>query len=172
MTALLEMQSAYVVPRTSLEEALINSNEFPILRAKVLTRCLEERRYFLSEKNQGDVGEGIAQEDFEDNFFAGWDDGFLASYKHRSEIKPGKKRTSCDLKKLNPPTIIELKLFINNYRKVIEQEFGRKISFNEAYDHFNNRYFEGWRAGFKSGFCALGCPKRNDCNLAENYRVD
>ena len=174
MIALLEMKPEYAIPRTDLENKIISSKEFINKRKKILKKCLEEEKSVLS-KGNGDVGINIAQEYFQDNFFGGWDDGFLASYKHIVPIKNGEKLDICrnpDLFKIQAMELLEFveryKIHVNNSTNLKTSE---KLDFNNAFWYFDDRYGFGWKKGFKAGFCGLSCFKRDCCGIAEKYSI-
>ena len=67
-------------------------------QAEYLRKCIEEHKWYLSERAHKDVGWEVAQKDFLDVFFQGFTAGFRASYcgmvcKHRDNCVIGVKYT-------------------------------------------------------------------------------
>lgn len=170
--AILEMPPAPVLDR---EDDSRLGNDFHEKRRKILERCLEEDKWYLGIKNNGDVGFSKTEEDFLKNYFGGWDDGFLAAYNQEIQKKELHEYHIECLSKGKEDNFFNLQFksmrnFVERYRINLEEVMRKEVSEAEAFSHFQDRYFQGFASGFRAGYCGLKCRFRENCEKGHKYK--
>jgi hypothetical protein len=152
--------------------SLVDSGDFLEARNRALEICVDEDRYFISQREKRDVGNGFAEEHFMDNYFPGFDDGFAAAYQYRKpKDYEGKSNPDCLDASFFSLQIHEMRDFLRRYRKYEQERFQREVTLEGAFDDFVSTYFHGWVIGFKVGYCGLSCGRREKCVVGGKYIV-
>jgi hypothetical protein len=151
--------------------SLVDSVDFIQARTRALEICVEEDKYFVSERKHRDVGVGFAEEHFMDNYFPGFDDGFAAAYQYRKPLNHTEPNPRC----FGDPFIIlqrhEMWDFVRRFREYEEFRYKKEFTFEQAFEDFITTYFSGWRIGFRAGYCGLSCGSRENCEVGGKYFV-
>ncbi len=158
---LLSIKPQYLVEDSDLDLLAAVSPEFSEARESELEKCISEDKWHLSRKARHDVGEGVAEEHFMDNYFPGWDDGFRAAYFSSADGNSGGERHSYCLNKD----------YFEKIRKALGrflEKFKRNNRGNAEAD-FYSKYFNGWAVGFRVGYCGCVCADRDNCGIADKY---
>lgn len=152
--------------------SLIDSVDFIEARSKALEICVDEDKYFVSERKHRDVGLSVAEEHFMDYYFPGFDDGFAAAYQYRKPLDCSAGPNPCCI---GPEFFLlqkqEIHDFIKRFREYEEFRHKREFTFEEAFEEFIGTYFNGWRVGFRAGYCGLSCGSREKCDVGGKYIV-
>ncbi|MBT4135316.1 hypothetical protein HOD75_00670 [archaeon] len=168
--ALTIMEPVYIVPLTFGENQIVGSKRYRLFRNFVLDKAIEEHKYFLSQDCNQDVGIGIAEERFKDEFFPGWDNAYLLS---RLKINTNFKGRIISEKCINLTEF--LKDQVNDLRDLksryidFEKSKGRDKTPEALGLEFEKRYFYGFAAGYRAGYCGFSCRQKLNCKIGRHY---
>jgi hypothetical protein len=168
--ALTMMEPVYVVPLTFKENKLVKSKRYQIFRNFSLDKAIEEHKYFLSLSLGSDVGIGVAEERFKDEFFPGWDNAYLLSrLKINTNFKGRIISEKCiNLKEFLKDQINDLNDLKNRYIN-FETNKGRDKTIEGLGLEFECRYFYGFAAGYRAGYCGFSCRQKLNCEIGRHY---
>jgi hypothetical protein len=173
---LLETKPIFIIPVERLGEPFsfyVNSSSFLNDRRRVLEKCLDEDKWYLSKERHKDVGIGFAEEHFHRVHFPGFDDGFAAAYKHRSNVslEPYEDK-SCHFYWFFKKQAEEIQNLVLKYQSYLSYRLKREISYEDALQNFMDNYLNGFAVGFRAGFCGISCPRRRGCIEGDRYRYE
>ncbi len=173
---LLKMPPAFVVPVQESGEpyiSLASSEDFLEARKKTLEECINQDRLSLYKADGTSVSFGVAEEHFQDFIFPGFDDGFLAAYRYKSDAKsPCDEDGACHFYGFYEIQVAEIRNFVLRFQRYVQKKTIHEIKYEDALKFFLNAYFKGFAIGFRAGFCGLACFKNEGCPSGDLYRRD